>query len=686
MNTRPTHTHARRALLAALALLCALATPAAAQTPGSTVISNTATATYSDGTNNYNTTSNTVTVTVANVAGLTITPDGQSDPSVVSGQTGVTFSFTVTNTGNFADQVRFLALGASVRAIGPGSITAAVIDNGDNVIGGGDTDILGNGGVVDHALAQNASAVVLVRVTISGAATAGQTVQVLLGDAATGGPSFDNQASNSSANEVRTVSALSVNGTREARGDITVTVQNDVQLRAVLTAPAGPVALGSNITYTNQVCNDGNRPAASMALGTNNGVFVVAAVPTGTQLSATNVFPAGTLYTVSPLATAPQSAVWTTTAPVPVTSTTRVAFNAGATLAAGTCSTAVNMIVTITTTNASTPIYQIIDAFATNTVLAVVTDQSGDAVVNKGDGNGNYNEPPLGQPVSPTQGFMLPTLLQQVGSVLLGPQGFPGATGPTDQNDDFTERSVNTGIAGVAPGGVTTAGGVFTFVNTVQNTGNANDTFTLSAPTVPAGFTVEISTTGLAGAYTTVSGGGSTTLALNFGQSGDIHVRVTAPAGQTVLTGFSSILQAESGVTPGSTNRTIDRLYTGFVRLLKSATVTNATGVGGASDAVPGAQIEFVIAYANVMTAVAAGSGNSSLTASNIVITEDGAAGTNNWATFTAQVVGSASDVNTTGTPGSITGDSAGSNVLTDTIASLPAGGSGTFRFRRVIN
>ena len=55
------------------------------------------------------------------------------------------------------------------------------------------------------------------------------------------------------------------------------------------------------------------------------------------------------------------------------------------------------------------------------------------------------------------------------------------------------------------------------------------------------------------------------------------------------------------------------------------------------------------------MTAVAAGSGNSSLTASNIVITEDGAAGANNWATYTTQVVGSASDTNSTGTPGTIT-------------------------------
>jgi hypothetical protein len=269
--------------------------------------------------------------------------------------------------------------------------------------------------------------------------------------------------------------------------------------------------------------------------------------------------------------------------------------------------------------------------------------------------------------------------------VLLGPLNNPGASGPGGNNTDFTERSVSTGIAGVAPGGATTAGGSITFVNTVQNTGNANDTFTLSAPTVPAGFTVEISTAGLAGPYTNVTSGGTTTIALNFGASADIHVRVTAPAGQTVLTGFTTVIRATSVTTNTNSNDTIDRLYTGFVRLTKTATVANATGVGTPTDAVPGAEIEFVIAYANIMTAVAPGSGNSSLSAQNLVITENGVPGvnnTNNWATYTTQVVGSASDTNS----GAIDGDSAGSNVLTDTVASLPAGGTGTFRFKRRIN
>src|SRR5258706_12104665 len=206
-------------LLIALAMACAVSIPAAAQTPGGTTISNQASASYSDGTNTYNTVSNTVTVIVSNVSGLAITPDAGSNPTVVAGQTGVLYNFTVTNSGNFADQVRFLASGASVRVVGPGTVTRAVIDlDNSGTINGGDTNIKTNGDDVPSAsISQKGTIHVLVEASINAGATAAQTVQILLGDAATGGPSFDNQAANSSLNEVRTVSASSVNGFPEAR-------------------------------------------------------------------------------------------------------------------------------------------------------------------------------------------------------------------------------------------------------------------------------------------------------------------------------------------------------------------------------------------------------------------------------------------------------------------------------------
>ncbi len=676
-------------LLTLGALVCALVgglcapSASAQQTDGGTIISNQASAAYTDGTNTYNTVSNTVTVTVANVSGLRITPDAGSNPSVVPGQTNVDYVFSVTNLGNFADQVRFLQSGASVRVTGPATITAAVIDNGDNLVGAGDVNILTNAADVTQALAKSgasgASVNVIVRLSINAAATAGQTVQVFLGDTAAGSPSFDNQPADSSANEVRTVATTSVNGLREARGDISATVQNDVQLRAVLVAPTGPVALGSNLTYGLSLCNDGNRTATATTLGGNSGVYLVAPIPVGTALSASNTFPAGTLYTTSPLSTAPQSATWTTTAPAPLSSVTRVAFNAGATLAAGACTGNFPLIVSITTTNATTPIYEIFDGFANNTIGTLVTDQSGDTVAGRGDGNANFNEPRQGiDPANTTSGNQVPTTLQQTGSVLLGPNGQPGAVGPNSTNDDYTNRSVNTGIAGVAPGGTTTAGGVVTFTNTIQNTGNANDSYTLTAPTVPAGFTVEISTDNGA-TYTTVSGGGNVSLAVNFGQSANVLVRVTAPTGRSVLTGFDTVIRATSGNTAATFNETIDRLYTGYVRLDKTATVTNGTGVGGATDPVPGAVIEYVITYANVMTT--GGTNNVTLAATNLVITENGTAAPNNWGTTTDQLVGSASDTR----GGTITGDAAASSSLTDTVASLPAGQSGVFRFRRTI-
>ena len=664
-------------LLITLAIAGALSTSAVAQTPGGTTISNQASASYSDGTNTYNTVSNTVTVTVSNVSGLAITPDAGSNPSVVAGQTAVLYNFTVTNTGNFTDQVRFLASGASVRVVGPGTITRAVIDiDNSSTINGGDTDIKTNGAdVLSANIAQNGVIHVLVEASVNAGATAGQTVQILLGDAATGGPSFDNQAANTSANEVRTVSAASVNGLREARGDISATVVNDTLLQLTLTAPAGPVNLGSDITYTWQAANTGLRDAAGVTLNGSTQVYIIAPIPARTVLKSGQSFPAGTLYTTSALTTAPLSATWSTTAPAPLSSTTRIAFPVGATLTAGTSSSAINMVVTVNTgIDASVPIDEIGDVFGKNSVAATITDQSGDATSNNGDGNADFNE---GYVAGAGHGVIQRTTLAQVGSVLVGPSGAPAAVGPTDNNDDYSNKSVNTGIAGVAPGGVTTASGQLVYVNTIQNTGNTSDTFTIDAPTVPAGFTVEVSTNG-GGSYTTVSGGGSVSLALAFAASANINVRITAPAGQTVLSGFDSIIRATSIATPAAFNKTIDRLYTGFVRLDKAFTVANGTGVGAATDPVPGAVITYNITYTNVSTSN--GDANCvKLTASSLVITEDGLAAPNNWGTYTTNS-GSPSD------SGSGTVVTVSATKYTDTIASLAPGGSAVFTFKRSIN
>lgn len=246
-------------------------------------------------------------------------------------------------------------------------------------------------------------------------------------------------------------------------------------------------------------------------------------------------------------------------------------------------------------------------------------------------------------------------------------------------HDDFTNRSIDTGIANVGPGGLTTAAGAVVFRNTVQNMGSADDAFIISAPSAPAAFKIEISTDD-GGHYVTVEPWStSIVVAVAYRASATFFVRVTAPAGLQVLTSFDTVVRVTSTVNPTVTNDTINRLYTGFIRIDRTATVINATGSGGgAGDSVPGAEIEFAVTYSNISSVD--GSGSVPLTAHNLVINENGYAAPNNWGATTDHVVG-ASDTR----GGIIIGDHVGSTSLTAMIMTLEAGQSGVFKFRRRI-
>jgi hypothetical protein len=691
-------------IIALLALACLLSVPAMAQqTPGGTVITNTATATYSDGTSTYDTKSLPVTVTVANVSGLKITPDGQLDSSVVAGQT-VNFVFTVTNLGNFDDQVRFLASGGSILASGPGTIQDAFIDlNGNNTKDGLDLSIYGSNPAVDQAITRSGDPAlkdrfnVVVVVLVNNGATTGQTIRVQLGNE-TGASPWDNLATSGAGTEVRTLNA-SANGSRQAGGDIRANIANDAQLQVSLSAPAGPIALGSDISYSVGVCNTGAREAAPTTLSGNSGVFIVMPIPSGTSLKSGQAFAGSqlTLYTTDPLTTAPTAASWNSSAPAPLSSATRVAFKVATPLLANSspCSANITMLVTVSTgINASTPIKQMADAFANNSIGTLIKDQSDDQasgpqIPNKSDGNAL--NPSVVQP-NASSGTPLQTTLQAVGNVLNGPFGQPGASGPGSTDDDYTNLSVSQGIAGIAPGGNTNAvGNVITFKNTVQNNGNANDTYTLSVLSFPGngtggGVLVRLSTDDGATWTTLVNNGVATgvpnpTLAVNFNGTQDYKVEVTLPLGLPVLAGYNTVIRATSGNTPTVHNDTIDRVYTGFIRLVKTAAITNGTGIGGANDPVPGAVIEYTITYTNISST--GGSNNGLLSATSVAITDDGA-GANNWATHATYVANSASSQLTVPVAvpnyGNIVVNGT-STSLTDTLPGLQAGVSGTFKF-----
>jgi hypothetical protein len=630
MNQTLNHSRWRQ-IVGIIVFICAASVAALAQTtPGGATITNQADSTYSDGTQSYATASNIVTVTVSNVAGLAVTPDAGTHASVVRGQSSVDFFFTVTNTGNFPNQVSFKALGASIVGSGPATVTAAVIDLTNDGIGvGTDTDILANASdVTSDDVLQDGSLHIIVRVTVDANAATASNIDIQLGDAA-GSTPYDNVPvllADFSANEIRTATA-GTNGYEEARGNISAAVEDNALIRLSLTRTPGPVAIGDDISYSWVLTNDGDRIAGAQTLTVDGapmtGVFIIAPIPARTVLKSGQPFvgSADTIYTTTAITTAPLAATWSATAPADLNDLTRIGFRTGNSLAAGAPTTAISMLVTVKSgISIVLPIRELGDAFSMNDLPTPVsiTDQSHDDVSNAGDGNADFTE---GDAIGSADGngVMLNTLLSSTGgNVLLGPSGFQGAVGPTDNNDDYTNRSVNTGIANIAPTFDTDAQGIVTFTNSVENTGNADDTYTFTAPTIPAGFTVEVSVNGLGTDYVNITT--SPTLAVAFGASANILVKVTEPAGNVVLTEYPTIVLATSLNTSSATNATIDNLYTGYLQLTKSQTVANATGRGALTEAVPGATIAYVVAYDNVVSSTDGDVNNPTLTASSIVL------------------------------------------------------------------
>ena len=563
------------AALVAAALLLWGAPAALAQTAGGTPISNTASAEYFDaGGNRYDALSNTVTVTVANVAGLAITPDGGGG-TVVAGNTNASVTFTVSNTGNFADTVTFKAGGASLiigGAIAGANVIEAFYDhngNGSFNVADGDVNIWTNAGPVNSAsIPAGQSRNVVVRYGVPAGASG--SVNIQLGDAGGASP-FDNQTLVVSAADVANTTA-GVNGRSEARGLRSYSVLRDAAIQTTLTGPAGPINPGSDVSYAVRTCNISPTQAASARTltnapaGSNSGIFEIFPIPAQTALKAGQTFPAGTLYSVSPLTDNPVSvAVWTTSAPADLTTVRRIALNRGATLAANnTCTSDVTVLVTINASaNADIPVLAIADSFAqTRSATASPTSRATAPPTSARRADlSPLNSNPDGSNLSAAgdvdgDGVLILTLIGKLGAVLNGPNGAPGATGPTNNNDDYTNRSVTTGIAGVAPGGSTTAAGSSTFTNTVQNTGNANDVFTLTVSnfaSLPAGSSLLITTPS---GSVTVNGANPTAASPSASRAAlrPTNGRLLARLRRTVLTPFAAIIRA-TRPTPGLVER-----------------------------------------------------------------------------------------------------------------------------------
>ncbi|AFY31144.1 hypothetical protein [Calothrix sp. PCC 7507] len=810
-------------------------------TTAGTSISNTATATYEDPNapgSPINATSNTVTVTVAEVAGITVTGSGIANQTTPGGSTQpgntLVYTYTVTNVGNDLTKFQIPNLATTT---GPATVSGTLPPDKNGVTpasgnlqystdGGATWTNIPAGGLTTGAIAVNGSVLVRVPVTVQAGAQSGDTITVRLGQ--TPGDA-QNQPRIADGGDVYTVdnnpAEAPVNGVREASATQQIQVGNTAKSRALATIlktrtaydNAGTSGTLSDdlLTYglslrveANDVTNTGITPAP--LTGTNITVdfqsssphiLVSDAIPANTVLKSTPIAPAGwkVVYTTTATGTNAESAIWTTTQPA-LNLVKRVGFINDTTLIAS--------VATGTTVNGFSIQVQTIGASGNGPVTIyniaqVVGTTAGDTTKiydNSGDQNpGNFNSTnntfptttdagfvPNGTVVpanqtdaqnnntgtnSPTGDVNVTTLsVPNATSLLNGPNGVPDAVGPTDNNDDFTNKSALI-PPNAAPGSKVDPAAV-SFTNTVQNTGAsaANISLIPTPPAIkgdlPTNTVVTVSYQGLSATYTyngtifeftssTGTVGGNPISATNpvridavaaNGGKANYGVSVDLPANTplstdtvaqgsgitTIERGFptpvTAFIDTNSNGSPddAATNISIDRVYTGFLQLLKESRVLQGSGPvlpSGSTDGTfsvtpkkpaPGNIIEYRISYKNI-SAPQVGTGNVILSADKVVITEDGTTkddtppGSNNWALDndgngqidTSNIIGSAKDSGTAtiqffsgNNPANTTAsDQTGITVNTDvtkyvdTITGQVAPGiQRTFTFQRKVN
>ncbi|MEH2423289.1 MAG: hypothetical protein V7K48_20970 [Nostoc sp.] len=796
-------------------------------TTAGTSISNTATATYEDPNSPgspINSTSNTVTVTVAEVAGITVTGSGIAG-SANPGQTLI-YTYTVTNVGNDLTKFQIPNLAtttgpATVSGVLPADKNGTVPPSGNlqySTDGGATWTNIPAGGLTTGAVAVNGTVLVRVPVTVQPGAQTGDTITVRLGQ--TPGDA-QNQPRIADGGDVYTVdngnaAGVPINGVREASATQQIQVGNTAKSRALATILKTKTAYDNAGTSTpltddlltyglslrveaNDVTNSGVTPTAlagtTISLDGVAHILVSDAIPANTVLNSTPVAPSGwkVVYTTTATSTNAEAATWSYTPPASLSSVTRIGFvndpSLVTSVATGTTVSGFSIQVKTTgaTGNGPVNIYNIAQVAGTTAgdPTTKIYDNSGDQNPDNYNGTTFPTTPDAGSDrVTPTPantdtannntgtnsstGDYNVTTLTAVGAISLlnGPNGVPDAVGPTSNNDDFTNKSALIPPNSL-PGSTVDPAGV-SFTNTVQNTGisPANISLLPTPPAIttdlPTNTVVTVSYQGLSAAYKYdgtnfifVPGSGAGTVGGNAisatnpvridavpanGGKANYGVSVDLPAGTplstdttaqgaavttTIQRGFPTPITAfidsnNNGLLDdAATNISIDRVYTGFLQLLKESRVLQGTGPAlpaGSTDgtfsttvkkAAPANIIEYRITYKNISTPQV-GSGNVILNADKIVIAEDGTQAPNNWAKDndnnnqidTSNIVSSAKDSGTStiqffsGNPATNSGnDQTGTTTNTDVTKYIDAVTGQvaptvqrTFTFQRKVN
>jgi hypothetical protein len=720
----------------------------AAQTAAGTPITNTATATYQDpGGTTYNSQSNTVTTTVQNAPSMTISPPtGTPGSNTVSPGGTITDTYTLTNTSNSAGYFQLTGVQSTDDGVtaGQGTFTTYVVNAGAGnqsfaTIAAVNTYLsTGNGG---SAFMTAVNGTITIGVTYqanvgaSGTITTKLTPTVTLPGAPTG-PTGTSTATSSS-----------------VVGQYNDTVTLDARVDVQKTAAVGGSVAAPTVTYTVRFANGGARnlaPVFKNALPGGNaaaysgctnstacGVAFTDKLPSynATQLTLTAAVPsisgaAGTIIYST------DGTTWTTTQAgavyigvfLPATSITGAGlttFQPNNNATSQNTVSAGNAALTLTfTMNGSTATGAANANAITNVANSTYGDQSGfiegpgigvQTVTNNASATTAQTAPIIANANGALAGAGSATsAASPLNTVLFnGPNGFPQAVGPTNNNDDYTAVSYTNGgasVSAVTGNTVSVAAGAaaISTTNSLQNTGNKDDTYNLTAATaagltaLPAGWTVTFQSTGQAASGSCGAVAANTVITsvcVPSGATQTYKTIYTPPAGATTFnayTGYGDAITATSVNDNTKSNITIDEIVVGgFVKLTKTWSVAlgqpcaSATVFTPSSASVnPGDCVQYTVAYTNVMPS--GGTNDITVNASSFVITEDGAASggaqvaySNSWAANTAGLYAAAVDSNG-GTltyfnpgPGAV-----GAKKFTDNIGALAAGASGNCTFK----
>lgn len=551
-------------------LLLAAGSVFAAGTAVNETITNVASATYNDSSGDPQTAiSNPVTTIVQQIYNFTITPNGtEAAPGQIESAlpgAPVYFNYTVTNTGNGNDTINLATLLDPVA-----NPTADFLPTGVTIYRdtGCDGSVSGDSVISSVDLAADSSACIIVAATIPTGTANGQVGNVnLTGISATDATATDTD------NWARAVANTGGNLTANKAA-----------------TPSGTVAAGDTISYTVNGSNNGGSAAygvdVSAYTGTPGSIGIVLVDPLDPNVSlsglATGTAGAGS---ASIYYSADSGATWQATPTGAVNTVAMVILDPAPSSAFFTQTANYSMSFSVTVNPG-------VAAGTTITNQAAITYKATSTA-----------------PATTTNTNTATNSVTASYDVAIGPAGQPttdGLSGAASYTDPVSGNTWNVTLSGGFTAGddtQTISDAVFTgdtiaFNHTIQNTGNANDSFSVSHST-PSGYTVTLyqadGVTPLVGAVGPLAPGATQ----------NVVVKVNVPAGATTATTVTVTVASTNN--PSQTDITTDAIpapSAGYgVNITTQAdttpTVDDAQDTLGSSAANPGTTLSFPIRVTN---------------------------------------------------------------------------------------